>query len=154
MFKDIKNDLMPALGILQSCGKIFYYAEGFVSPEDFYNHDEQAYFNASLALLTNIGELVSKLSDDFKTKYPNIDWINVKGLRNKIAHDYQGIDIVITYDIIREDLVILNKNLESAIASELSAHSFSREEYKLAKTSASDYFKYIDFTVIDMQLHE
>ena len=39
-----------------------------------------------------IGEMVDKLSDDFKDDYDNIEWIKVLGFRNIVAHDYFGID--------------------------------------------------------------
>jgi uncharacterized protein with HEPN domain len=46
-------------------------------------------------LLTNfviIGEMVIRLSEDFKNQYPEIEWHKIKGLRNIAAHDYFGID--------------------------------------------------------------
>ena len=35
-----------------------------------------------------IGEASSRLSEDFKQAHPNIDWVRIRGFRNRIVHDY------------------------------------------------------------------
>ncbi len=45
-----------------------------------------------------IGEATNRLPDDFKERFPNIDWHKIRGFRNRIVHDYMGID----YSIVRE----------------------------------------------------
>jgi uncharacterized protein with HEPN domain len=54
--------------------------------------------------LANIGENVSKLSEALKQEYSNIEWQQIKDFRNKIVHDYVGIDLAIVYEIIANDL--------------------------------------------------
>jgi len=51
-----------------------------------------------------IGEAVSRLAEDFKQKYPEINWRQVKDFRNVIVHDYFGIDNNIVWDIIQISL--------------------------------------------------
>lgn len=46
-----------------------------------------------------IGEVSNRLSDNFKTQNPNIDWVRIKGFRNRIVHDYFGIDHAIVWNI-------------------------------------------------------
>jgi uncharacterized protein with HEPN domain len=46
-----------------------------------------------------IGEAANRLPDDFKALYPNIDWQRLRGLRNRIVHDYFGIDFSIIWKI-------------------------------------------------------
>lgn len=46
-----------------------------------------------------IGEGVNRLSDSFKEKYPEIDWYKIRGFRNRIVHDYFGIDYEIVWTI-------------------------------------------------------
>jgi len=39
-----------------------------------------------------IGEAANRLPDDFKDKHSNIDWHRIRGFRNRIVHDYFGIN--------------------------------------------------------------
>lgn len=48
-----------------------------------------------------IGEMVDKISDEFKSKHPGIEWIKIKGFRNIVAHDYFGIDAEEVWQIIK-----------------------------------------------------
>ena len=46
-----------------------------------------------------IGEAANLLPEDFKDKYPDIDWHRIRGFRNRIVHDYFGIDYSIVWEI-------------------------------------------------------
>jgi uncharacterized protein with HEPN domain len=46
-----------------------------------------------------IGEAASRLPEDFKLTHPEIEWARLKGLRNRIVHDYFGIDLSIIWNI-------------------------------------------------------
>jgi uncharacterized protein with HEPN domain len=46
-----------------------------------------------------IGEAASRLPDEFKESYPDIDWHRIRGFRNRIVHDYMGIDYSIVWQI-------------------------------------------------------
>lgn len=151
MQENTQNDLLHILGMLQSCGKIIYYSKDFNSHEDFYNHDHQVYFNAALALLINIGELVNKTSSELKTKYSNTDWVNIKGFRNKAAHNYEDVDLVITFRIIKDEIPKLQKDLHKIVESEVQSGVFSKEEYEIAQNSKSEFFEFIDFSKIKVQ---
>ena len=54
--------------------------------------------------LSQIGELVSRLGDDFTEKHTHIPWRKMKGLRNKIVHDYEGIQYNIVWEVITDFL--------------------------------------------------
>lgn len=43
--------------------------------------------------LSQIGELVNKLDKDYISKYPEISWFKIRGLRNGIVHDYEGVNL-------------------------------------------------------------
>ncbi len=51
-----------------------------------------------------IGEAANRLSDDFKITYSNVNWFRIRGFRNRIIHDYMGIDYQIVWNIIENDL--------------------------------------------------
>lgn len=54
--------------------------------------------------LSQIGELTRKLTDMFTVQYGEIPWAQMRGLRNRIVHDYEGVNLVLVWDIIHDDL--------------------------------------------------
>ena len=68
---------------------------------------------AAAFLLSQIGELANKMDQVQKDLYTNIPWHNIVGLRNKIIHNYSGINQRIIYDICMNDIPELLNNLNS-----------------------------------------
>jgi uncharacterized protein with HEPN domain len=58
-----------------------------------------------------IGEMVDKLSDDFKVNNSKIEWIKIKGFRNLVAHDYFGIDAEEVWQIIKNKIPKLRSDI-------------------------------------------
>lgn len=54
--------------------------------------------------LSQMGELVAKMDDSFKSQYPEVHWRQLYGLRNRIVHDYEGVNLKLVWEIIDEDL--------------------------------------------------
>lgn len=54
--------------------------------------------------LIQISEAVVKLSDEFKEANQSIPWFAIKGLRNRIVHDYGNVDLTIVYETIKVDI--------------------------------------------------
>lgn len=144
MYKSIKNDIVYLLNILEYIEKIFIYSKDCDNAEDFYNKDDQLNFNATLTLFTQIGENVPKISDELKTQYPQIDWMKIKDFRNKITHEYAGIDIFVVYNIIKNDLIQTKKEISAVVREQLNKKVFDKDEFETAK--ASQYYKHIDFS--------
>ena len=86
--------------------KILQYTKDFITVTDFYQN--QVFFDAVLMNFVNIGESVSRISDQFQLAHPEIDWVNIKGLRNTIAHDYLGIDAEEIWQIVKNNIPHLN----------------------------------------------
>lgn len=57
------------------------------------------YQNAILTPVTQIGELVKKLPLDFRTKYTQIPWKNIAGMRDIVVHNYETIDKSILWNV-------------------------------------------------------
>lgn len=51
-----------------------------------------------------IGEAASRIPDDFKGTHPEIPWRKVVGLRNRVVHEYFGVDLEIVWSVISNDL--------------------------------------------------
>lgn len=60
--------------------------------------------------LSQIGELANKLDADFKEKHNHIPWKQIKGMRNKIVHEYEGVNFVLIWETI-EDLPAFRESL-------------------------------------------
>jgi uncharacterized protein with HEPN domain len=73
-----KNDLLYLLNILEYIGKVWKYTETTKTAEELYELNEQLNLNASLTLLANIGENVSKISNTLKQDFPDIEWRQIK----------------------------------------------------------------------------
>lgn len=49
-----------------------------------------------------IGEMVDRISTAYKTAHPDVDWKQIKGLRNIIAHDYFGVDAEELWQVVKK----------------------------------------------------
>ncbi|HMO80810.1 MAG TPA: DUF86 domain-containing protein [Pyrinomonadaceae bacterium] len=58
-----------------------------------------------------IGEAVKKLPADFRDKYPHIEWRLIAGMRDKLIHEYFGIDHDIVWDVATNKAVELERAL-------------------------------------------
>ena len=82
--------------ILDSANKIIDYTAGF-SFEAFCADSKT--FDAVIRNFEIIGEASGRLPDNFKQSHPGVDWHRIRGFRNRIVHDYMGIDYEIVWEI-------------------------------------------------------
>jgi uncharacterized protein with HEPN domain len=99
--------------ILEAILKIESYTSQFQNADQLNENDIA--FDATMMNFVIIGEMVMKLSEDFKNKYPEIEWHKIKCLRNIAAHDYFGIDAEEVWQIIQKYLPTLRKFIEKNI---------------------------------------
>lgn len=67
--------------------------------------------DAVMRRLMVIGEACKNLEKYFKEKYPTIPWRKIGGFRNRLVHEYFGIDEQAVWNIIKEDLPELKKEI-------------------------------------------
>ncbi len=103
-----------------------------------------------MTLLTNIGESVSGLSKYSKKLLPKDDLKKITGFRNRAVHDYAGLDSFLVFDIIKNDLEVLKKNLFEILKKLKEENFIALEEYLTARESG--FYKFIDFGRIDLIL--
>ncbi len=65
--------------------------------------------------LSQIGELAHKLTDEFQNSFINIPWKAIYGMRNKIIHDYDGVNLNVVWETISQDLPELITQLKQCI---------------------------------------
>ncbi len=61
--------------------------------------------------LSQIGELCHSVEDSFAKAHPEIPWHEMYGLRNRIVHDYDGVNLLLVWEIISEDIPRLKEIL-------------------------------------------
>jgi len=99
--------------IIEAIDRIIEYTSGFKSADDF--NSDYRNFDATMMNFVVIGEMVEKLSEDFKTKNSTIEWIKIKGFRNIVAHDYFGIDAEEVWQIIKNKIPKLKADIDGII---------------------------------------
>lgn len=63
--------------------------------------------------LIQISENSDKLTADFKVYHSNIPWRAIKGLRNRIVHEYGNVDLTVVYDTVKNDIPQLHEELRA-----------------------------------------
>ena len=135
---DYKN-IAYVLTSLEAIEKLLIYTKDVKSAKDFLERDDQLIYNACLTLLMTIGEEVNKIDSELKEEYDRIPWQSIKGMRNRIAHDYRGLDPTIPYSIIRQFLSPLKESFVSMI------DKIDYPAVKLNKVLDSAYYKHIRY---------
>ena len=63
-----------------------------------------------------IGEAVKHISDSLRSKYPEIPWKQIAGMRDEMIHEYFGVDFTIVWDTIQKDLPKLKQTVDGLLA--------------------------------------
>jgi uncharacterized protein with HEPN domain len=82
--------------MLESASKILSYTAG-LDYEQFISDNKT--IDATVRNFEIIGEAANRIPDDYKLLHPEIEWRRIIGLRNRIIHEYFGIDYQILWDI-------------------------------------------------------
>jgi uncharacterized protein with HEPN domain len=101
-----RDNLLLIEDMLQSALKIKDYTKNF-DYQKFINDSKT--IDAVIRKFEIIGEGANRIDEDFRFKTPKIEWNRIKGFRNRIVHEYFGIDYQIVWDIIEnylEDLIL------------------------------------------------
>lgn len=108
-----KRDLILLLeDMLESALKIKRYTTNL--DYDSYLADDKT-IDAVVRNFEIIGEAANRIAPDFRMINPEIEWNRIRGFRNRIVHDYFGIDNEIVWTIIENDLENLIEQLEFVI---------------------------------------
>ena len=62
-----------------------------------------------------IGEATRKISEEFKKDYPGVPWKKMVGMRDKLVHDYMGVDLEAVWKTAVEDIPELKKLIEEVL---------------------------------------
>ena len=81
--------------------------------------DKDRQLNLALVRLVEvIGEAANRVSEDFRSRYPQVPWREAVGMRNRIIHGYDVIDFDILWSVLQKDLPPLIETLEKILNEE------------------------------------
>lgn len=101
--------------MIEYIDKSIVYTEGYTF-EEFCNDSKTV--DATVFIISQIGELVKNISKETMENYSNIEWNMIKGLRNRIVHDYEGINLKSVWYIVKVDIIELKKEIQNIIETE------------------------------------
>lgn len=96
--KHIYSEIQYLETVLQECAE-----------DEFFTHE--TYKRAVTRSFEIIGEASKKVTIDFKLKYSSIPWSEMAKMRDKIIHHYHGVDYELIWNIMKEDIPHLNKQI-------------------------------------------
>ena len=116
MSEQIKKDpLVFIKHIRDSINEIDSFTKN-VSKEKFI--EEKLIQNAVIRSIEVIGEAVKNLPKGFRSKYTEIPWNKIAGMRDKIVHHYFGVDLVTVWKVIKESIPELKNNIKNILEKE------------------------------------
>ena len=70
---------------------------------------------AAVRSLEIIGEAAKKVPEEFRAKYPTIEWRAMAGMRDRLIHDYFGVDYELVWDVVHNRIPILRSQIASIL---------------------------------------
>ena len=98
--------------MLEAAQKILSYTAG-MSFDNFINDDKTV--DAVVRNFEIIGEAANRVPEDFKLEYPEVEWRRMTGLRNRIIHEYFGVDYATVWKIKEENVPELTDYIQQAL---------------------------------------
>jgi uncharacterized protein with HEPN domain len=109
----MKSDKIYLLHIRDSISLILSYTENFTS-EDFYK--DNLVKDAVIRNLEIIGEASKKVSLELTLANPKIPWTKMAGMRDKLIHNYMGVDIELVWRVVEEILPSIKEEINQIIS--------------------------------------
>lgn len=101
--------------VMECIGLIEKYTEG-KTEEDFFNSTQLQ--DSIVRRIEVIGEAVKNLPKDFRDSHPEVQWQEIAGMRDILIHGYFGIDLDLTWEVVKTDIPDLKRKI-SRIKEEL-----------------------------------
>lgn len=107
--RDIRDYLNDILEMIENIRKFV----GNMSYADLEDDNKTLY--AVIRCLEVLGEAVKKIPPAVREKYPKIAWQEVAGMRDKLIHEYFGVDTEMIWDTVQEDILPLEQTIIKVI---------------------------------------
>lgn len=110
----IEKDINALHDILNSMQKSMEYNHD-TSFDNFITNDMKV--DASIRQIEICGEATKRLSENIKSKFKDIPWKELAGIRDRIIHNYDKVDDLIIWETIKKDFPVLSLRIQAIIRS-------------------------------------
>lgn len=102
----MNRDQAYLLDIAATCQTVIELLQGM--NQSSFLEDKRTHL-AVLYEIAIIGEIVKRLSPEFRQNYPEIPWKQMAGMRDKLVHDYNKVDLNLTWEVTQSSIPELLK---------------------------------------------
>ncbi len=111
-----KNPIEYLKHILDECNYILEVVNAGLTKEDLLQ--DETLKRAIVRSLEIIGEATKKIPADVKLRWHSINWKNMAGMRDRLIHDYMGVNYSIVWDVIKNKIPELTLQITQVIEEE------------------------------------
>ena len=97
----MNRDSETLLDLAKSARLIIQFAQG-LTPEDFI--EDVRTQSAVLYHIEVIGAAVKRLSPSFRAAHPSISWSAIAGMRDRLIHQYDTVDLEEVWSVVNQDV--------------------------------------------------
>lgn len=98
---NVKNDKYYIEKIIKDLSFILENAGNFTQIQ---LQNNEILIDSVMFRLIQVSENSDKLTEEFKEKYNTIPWRAIKGMRNRIVHEYGNVDFSVVYQTVQNDI--------------------------------------------------
>jgi uncharacterized protein with HEPN domain len=107
----MSDDTVLLRHILDSIDRIYTYTSNGETP---FFHDQKTQ-DAVIRNLETIGEAAKHLPDELKSRYPEIPWKPISGMRDRLIHQYFSVNLQLVWEVVVKDLPALKREIEDIL---------------------------------------
>lgn len=108
-YKDYIRDMVEAID------RIVEFTKDIDKVEDFGKDDKTIF--AVIRALEIVGEAAKNIPANIKNRHKQIPWRQISGMRDKLIHEYFGINIKVIWRTIKEDIIFVKPLIEQILKS-------------------------------------